>query len=66
VTGRQVVQLDWKTINRLGTHWTLPRIEVAKAKSVRGHIAASADAGFRLTPERARIDRDRDGIFRGK
>ncbi len=32
--------------------WVLPRIDVTKAKSVRGHVAVSADAGFRLTAER--------------
>ena len=34
------------------TNWSLPRIEVARAKSVRGHVGVSADAGFRLTPGR--------------
>ena len=29
-----------------------PRLEVARAKSVRGNVGVSADAGFRLTPER--------------
>src|SRR5439155_24050591 len=53
VTGRQVVQLRLENNKPLGeTVWTLPRIEVARAKSVRGHLAASADAGFRLTAER--------------
>src|ERR1043166_676310 len=53
VTGRQVVQLRLERNKGLGeTVWTLPRIEVPKAKSVRGHVAAAADAGFRLTPDR--------------
>src|SRR5206468_8663106 len=31
--------------------WSLPRIEINKAKSLRGHVGVSAEAGFRLTPE---------------
>jgi len=34
------------------TTWSLPRIDVPKAKSIRGHVAITADPGFRLTPER--------------
>ena len=50
VSGRQVVQLRMEQNKALGAaEWTLPRIEVTKAKSVRGHIAVSSDAGFRLT-----------------
>jgi hypothetical protein len=53
VSGRQVVQLRLERNKPLGeTNWVLPRIEVAKAKSVRGNVGVSADAGFRLTPER--------------
>jgi len=53
VSGRQVVQLRLERNAALGqSSWSLPRIEVNKAKSVRGHVAVSADAGFRLTPER--------------
>jgi hypothetical protein len=53
VAGRQVMQLRLERNQTLGAAaWTLPRIEVVKAKSVRGHVAASADAGFRLTAER--------------
>ena len=53
VSGRQVVQLRLERNKPLGeASWTLPRIEVAKAKSVRGNLAVAADAGFRLTPER--------------
>ena len=51
VSGRQVVQLRMEQNKALGAaEWTLPRVEVVKAKSVRGHLAASSDAGFRLTP----------------
>jgi len=51
VSGRVVVQLRLEQNKALGAaEWTLPRVEVVKAKSVRGHVAASADAGFRLTP----------------
>ncbi len=50
VSGRQVVQLRIEQNKALGAaEWVLPRLEVVKAKSVRGHLAASADAGFRLT-----------------
>lgn len=53
VAGRQVVQLRLERNQPLGAAaWTLPRIDVTKAKSVRGHVAAAADAGFRLTAER--------------
>ncbi|MSU62322.1 MAG: hypothetical protein EXS31_07990 [Pedosphaera sp.] len=51
VLGRQLVQLRLERNSALGaTTWTLPRIEVVRAKSVRGHVGVSADAGFRLTP----------------
>ena len=53
IAGRQVVQLRLERNQSLGeTNWTLPRIEVAQAKSVRGFVGVSADSGFRLTPER--------------
>ena len=53
VSGRQIVHLQLECNQPLGeTNWILPRIEVAKAKSVRGFIGVSADSGFRLTPER--------------
>jgi hypothetical protein len=53
VSGRQVVQLRLERNQALGAaEWALPRIEVTKAKSVRGHVAVSADAGFRLAAER--------------
>ena len=51
VSGRQVIRLRLERNEALGgTNWDLPRIEVAKAKSVRGYVGVSADAGFRLTP----------------
>jgi len=54
VLGRQVVQLRLERNQSPGeTNWTLPRVEVAKAKSVRGFIGVSADAGFRLTTDRS-------------
>jgi len=53
ITDRQVIQLRLERNSALGQPtWTLPRVEVTKAKSTRGHIAVSADAGFRLTPDR--------------
>ena len=53
VSGRQMIQLRLERNQSLGeTNWTLPRIEVAKAKSVRGFVGVSADSGFRLTTER--------------
>lgn len=53
VSGRQILQLRLERNKGLSeSAWALPRVEVAKAKSVRGHVAASADAGFRLSPER--------------
>lgn len=53
VSGRQLVELRLEHNKPLGeTNWVLPRIEVMKAKSVRGFVGVSADAGFRLTPER--------------
>jgi len=53
ITGRQIIQLRLERNSALGQPtWALPRIEVLKAKSTRGHIAVAADAGFRLTPER--------------
>ena len=53
VSGRQLIQLRLERNQPLGeATWALPRVEVAKAKSVRGHVAVAADAGFRLTAER--------------
>lgn len=53
VSGRQVVQLRLERNQALGApEWILPRIDVLKAKSVRGHVAVSSDAGFRLSVTR--------------
>lgn len=53
ISDRQVIQLRLERNATLGaTIWELPRIEVVKSKSTRGHIAVSADAGFRMMPER--------------
>ncbi|HZR19946.1 MAG TPA: hypothetical protein VFE51_21865, partial [Verrucomicrobiae bacterium] len=53
ISGRQVVHLRLERNKPLGeSSWALPRIEILKAKSIRGHIATVADAGFRLSPER--------------
>ncbi len=53
VSDRQVIQFRLERNQSLGeTNWTLPRIEVVKAKSVRGFVGVSADSGFRLTAER--------------
>jgi hypothetical protein len=51
VSGRQVIQLRLERNQPLqDTNWALPRLEIPKAKSVRGHVGVSADAGFRLAP----------------
>lgn len=53
VSGRQLIQLRLEQNQGLGAQtWTLPRLTIAKAKSTRGHIGVSADAGYRLVPER--------------
>src|SRR5687767_9964690 len=53
ISERQVIQLRLERNSALGQPtWQLPRLEVTKAKSTRGHIAVSAESGFRLTPER--------------
>jgi hypothetical protein len=53
-SGRQVVSLRLERNQALGeTNWTLPRIEVAGAKSVRGFVGVSSDAGFRLNTDRS-------------
>jgi hypothetical protein len=53
ITGRQLVQLRLEHNQGLGeTNWTLPRIDIVKAASLRGFVGFSADAGFRLTAER--------------
>ena len=51
VEGRQLVQVRLERNRPFeGTGWTLPRIEIDKAKSVRGHVGVVAEAGYRLTP----------------
>ena len=51
ISGRQVIQFRLERNKALGeTNWVLPRVEVVKAKSTRGHIGVSAEPGFRLTP----------------
>ncbi|HVO33881.1 MAG TPA: hypothetical protein VMU17_08190, partial [Elusimicrobiota bacterium] len=53
MSGRQLVQLRLERNQPLAeATWELPRLEVAKAKSVRGHVGVTADPGYRLTPER--------------
>ncbi|MGA2747625.1 MAG: hypothetical protein ABSG59_02535 [Verrucomicrobiota bacterium] len=53
ISGRQLVQLRLEHNGALqGTNWTLPRIDVAGAKSARGFVGVSADPGFRITPGR--------------
>ena len=53
VSDRQLVQFRLERNQPLAAaEWELPRIEVEKAKSVRGNIAISADVGFRLNAER--------------
>ena len=53
VAGRQLVQLHLEHNKPLGeTNWALPRVEVTTAKSTRGYVGVSADAGYRLTPGR--------------
>lgn len=53
VSGRLVVQLRLERNQALGeAEWSLPRLEITHVKSVRGHLAVTADPGFRVTPER--------------
>lgn len=53
IASRQVIELHLERNGAWGpTNWSLPRVQVLKAKSTRGHVAVAADAGFRLTPER--------------
>jgi hypothetical protein len=51
VSGRQLVQLRLeRNVTAREPRWNLPRLEVLKARSTRGHVGVAADAGFRLTP----------------
>jgi hypothetical protein len=55
ISGRQLVELRLEHNQGLqGTNWTLPRLEIAQAKSVRGFVGVATDAGFRVTPERTK------------
>ncbi|MGD1085474.1 MAG: hypothetical protein ABSA47_12105, partial [Verrucomicrobiota bacterium] len=52
VYGRQLVQLRLERNKAVaGAHWTLPQLQVEKAKSVRGFVGVSTDPGYRITPE---------------
>jgi hypothetical protein len=51
VADRQLIQLRLERNQPLNdSRWTLPRIDVLRAKSVRGHIGVAADPGLRVTP----------------
>jgi hypothetical protein len=55
ISGRQLVELRLEHNQGLqGTNWTLPRLEITQAKSVRGFVGVATDAGFRVTPERTK------------
>ena len=54
VADRQLIQLRLERNKALEDPvWLLPRIDVPRAKSIRGHIGITADAGFRLTSDRS-------------
>ncbi|MEY4385389.1 MAG: hypothetical protein RLY20_672, partial [Verrucomicrobiota bacterium] len=64
VTGRQVIQLRLERNKPLAeASWSLPRIDVPKAKSVRGNVGVASDAGFRLTAERTQALTDMPVAF---
>ncbi|MBL9136126.1 MAG: tetratricopeptide repeat protein, partial [Verrucomicrobiales bacterium] len=51
VQGRQVVSMRLERNQSFtGDRWVLPRLDVDKAKSVRGHVGVAVEAGFRVTP----------------
>jgi hypothetical protein len=51
VMGRQVVQLRLERNTPLADNrWVLSRLDVVQARSVRGHVGVTADAGYRVTP----------------
>jgi hypothetical protein len=53
ISDRQVIQFRLERNSALGAPaWDLARIDVVKARSTRGHMAVSADSGFRVTTER--------------
>lgn len=51
VLGRQLLSLRLEQ-NRPPAvgDWKLPRLDLARARSLRGHVGVTADMGFRLTP----------------
>ena len=50
IKDRQLIHLRLERNQGIATgQWTLPHIEVEKAKSVRGFVGVSADAGLRIT-----------------
>jgi hypothetical protein len=53
-SGRQLIALRLER-NQPFTDptWTLPRIDIPRAKSVHGHVAVAADAGIRLNADRS-------------
>lgn len=53
ISGRQLIQLRLERNQSGGeTNWVLPRLEVDRAKSIRGHVAVAAEPGFRLIADR--------------
>ncbi len=51
VLGRQVVQFRLERNQPLGdVRWSLPRLEILRARSTRGHVGVLAEAGFRILP----------------
>lgn len=51
--GRQLVQLRLERNQTApGTNWILPRVEVVKAKSVRGFVGIASDPGLRINTGR--------------
>lgn len=53
VSGRQLVELRLERNGALeGAVWELPPLQVEKTKSVRGQVGISADAGYRMVPEK--------------
>lgn len=64
ISDRQLVQLRLEHNQGLaGPDWVLPRVEVPRAKSVRGYIGAGADAGLRLTADRTKALTDAATAF---
>lgn len=56
ISGRQLVELRLERNPGLTeTNWTLPHLDIAQAKSVRGFVGVAADPGLRLTPEQTKL-----------